>query len=128
MTIETSSAGKELVRADELRVGDRVRIEPSEQILASLDSGARIDGLPFMPEMLAFAGRMVTVEAVTHRTWDTVKTPEPAALPGGWRGPCTWRRWLGRLRATAAAGAMPALLEEGVAGGGVGRRKGGGGG
>ena len=74
MTIETSAARMEPVRADQLRVGDRVRIRPPEEILATLDGRARVDGLPFMPEMLAFAGRTLTVDAVTHRTCDTVKT------------------------------------------------------
>ena len=68
MTIETSAARMEPVRADQLRVGDRVRIKPPEEILTTLDGRARVDGLPFMPEMLAFAGRTLTVDAVTRRT------------------------------------------------------------
>jgi hypothetical protein len=74
MTIETSAARTGPVRADQLRVGDRVRVRPPAGIMATLDDGARVDGLPFMPEMLAFAGRTLTVDAVTHRTCDTVKT------------------------------------------------------
>jgi hypothetical protein len=62
------------VRADALRVGDVVRVKSREEILATLDDEGRVDGLPFMPEMLAFAGRVVPVDAVTHRTCDTVKT------------------------------------------------------
>lgn len=62
------------IRADQLRVGDWVRVANREKILATLDERGRVDGLPFMPEMLAFAGRSFQVSAVTHRTCDTVKT------------------------------------------------------
>jgi len=62
------------VRADTLRVGDWIRVKSRDEILATLDSDGRVDGLPFMPEMLAWAGRTVPVSAVTHRTCDTVKT------------------------------------------------------
>lgn len=58
----------------ELRVGDWVRVKSREEILASLDAEGRVDGLPFMPEMLTFAGKSFPVSAVTHRTCDTVKT------------------------------------------------------
>jgi hypothetical protein len=75
MTIETSATRMgEPVRADQLRVGARVRVKSPEEILATLDADGRVDGLPFMPEMLAFAGRTFPVDAVTHRTCDTVKT------------------------------------------------------
>jgi hypothetical protein len=74
MTIEMSAERMEPVRAEQLRVGDHVRVKSPAEILATLDDGARVDGLPFMPEMLAFAGRTLTVDAVTHRTCDTVKT------------------------------------------------------
>jgi GT2 family glycosyltransferase len=57
-----------------LRVGDRVRVRSRDEILATLDADGRVDGLPFMPEMLAFAGRDYVVDAVVHRTCDTVKT------------------------------------------------------
>jgi len=60
--------------ADVLRVGHRLRVKSRDEILATLDARGRLDGLPFMPEMLAFAGTTVQVDAVTHRTCDTVKT------------------------------------------------------
>jgi hypothetical protein len=56
------------------RVGDRVRVRSRDEILATLDAEGRLDGLPFMPEMLAFAGREFVVDAVVNRTCDTVKT------------------------------------------------------
>ena len=77
MTTEASAertAGGGPVKADQLRVGARVRVKRREEILATLDEDGRVDGLPFMPEMLAFAGRALPVDAVTHRTCDTVKT------------------------------------------------------
>jgi hypothetical protein len=75
MTTEASAARTgEPVRADRLRVGARVRVKSREEILATLDPDGRVDGLPFMPEMLAFAGQTLPVDAVTHRTCDTVKT------------------------------------------------------
>ena len=75
MTAEMSvDAGGKTVRADSLRVGDVVRVKSREAILATLDGQASVDELPFMPEMLAFAGRSFPVDAVTHRTCDTVKT------------------------------------------------------
>jgi hypothetical protein len=57
-----------------LRVGDRVRVRSRDEILGTLGAAGRVDGLPFMPEMLAFAGREYVVDAVVHRTCDTVKT------------------------------------------------------
>lgn len=56
------------------RVGDWVRVKSRAEILATLDSRGQVDGLPFMPEMLAFAGHSFPVDAVTHRTCDTVKS------------------------------------------------------
>jgi len=44
-----------------LRVGDRVRVKTLEEILATLDQHARLDLLPFMPEMAECAGREFTV-------------------------------------------------------------------
>jgi hypothetical protein len=57
-----------------LRVGDRVRVRDADAILATLDADGRLDGLPFMPEMWAYRGRTLVVDAVVHRTCDTVKT------------------------------------------------------
>lgn len=70
----SAKTGPDPVSANSLRVGDSVRIKSRDEILATLDSNGRMDGLPFMPEMLAFAGRRFRVDAVTHRTCDTVKT------------------------------------------------------
>lgn len=44
-----------------LRPGDKVRLRPATDILATLDEDASFEGVPFMPEMLAWAGRTMTV-------------------------------------------------------------------
>ncbi|MGH9112805.1 MAG: glycosyltransferase, partial [Acidimicrobiales bacterium] len=75
MMLDTSHSGLGVpVQIRTLHVGDRVRVKSRDEVLATLDASGRIDGLPFMPEMLAFAGRSFTVEAVVHRTCDTIKT------------------------------------------------------
>ena len=54
-----------------LRAGDLVEVKSREEILATLDDRGCIDGMPFMPEMLAFCGRQLVVDAVAHKTCDT---------------------------------------------------------
>lgn len=44
-----------------LRAGDRVRLRPLEDILATLDETGSYEQVPFMPEMAAYAGRTMTV-------------------------------------------------------------------
>ena len=41
--------------------GDRVVVRKLDEILATLDANGSLDGLPFMPEMIAFCGRPATV-------------------------------------------------------------------
>jgi hypothetical protein len=53
------------------RAGDLVEVKGKEEILATLDERGCVDGLPFMPEMLAFCGKQLVVEAVAHKTCDT---------------------------------------------------------
>ncbi|WP_341252321.1 hypothetical protein [Euzebya pacifica] len=47
-----------------LRPGDLVVVKSAEEIIATLDEDGRLDGLPFMPEMLRFCGRTMIV----HKT------------------------------------------------------------
>ncbi|MDR8407478.1 hypothetical protein MTP10_01845 [Nonomuraea sp. 3-1Str] len=54
-----------------LRVGDVVEVRGEAEILATLDERGELDGLPFMPEMLAFCGRRMTVHKVAHKLCDT---------------------------------------------------------
>jgi hypothetical protein len=46
----------------QLRAGDVVEVRSESEILATLDRNGTLDGLPFMPEMLASLGRRFTVE------------------------------------------------------------------
>ncbi|GAB7007669.1 hypothetical protein JCM18899A_51440 [Nocardioides sp. AN3] len=57
------------------RAGDVVRVRGREEILATLDANGRLDGQPFMPEMLAFAGRELPISAIAHKTCDTISRP-----------------------------------------------------
>lgn len=55
-----------------LRAGDWVVVRSREEILATLDERARLDELPFQPEMLPFCGRRMRVAKVAHKTCDTI--------------------------------------------------------
>lgn len=55
-----------------LRAGDVVRVRSKEQILATLDANGRLEGQPFMPEMLQFAGREVPIYKIAHKTCNTI--------------------------------------------------------
>ena len=54
-----------------LRVGDVVEVASREDILRTLDSRGRLDGLPFMPEMFALCGQRLRVFRRAHKTCDT---------------------------------------------------------
>jgi hypothetical protein len=58
-----------------LRAGDLVWVRSREEILATLDADGRLDGQPFMPEMLEFAGRELPVDKIAHKTCDTINRP-----------------------------------------------------
>jgi hypothetical protein len=71
--VPRQTAGRPRRSADRtLRPGDLVRIRRPEQILATLDANGAKGGMPFMPEMLAFAGETVRLAASAHRTCDTI--------------------------------------------------------
>jgi hypothetical protein len=55
-----------------LVVDDWVEVRGKEEILRTLDSEGRLDGMPFMPEMLAFCGKRFRVYKRAHKTCDTV--------------------------------------------------------
>ena len=55
-----------------MRVGTWVEVRAAEEILATLDAEGRLDGMPFMPEMLQFCGRRFRVSKSAHKTCDTV--------------------------------------------------------
>ena len=51
-----------------LRVGDRVLVRSPEEILSTLDADGALDGLPFMPEMLASCGKPFRVQRRVEKT------------------------------------------------------------
>jgi hypothetical protein len=55
-----------------LRVGDRVEVRSEAEILATLDERGELDSLPFMPEMLPYCGKVLTVDKVAHKVCDTI--------------------------------------------------------
>ena len=56
-----------------LRAGDLVRVREEEEILQTLDADGRLEGVPFMPEMLRFCGREFRVRARAHKVCDTIE-------------------------------------------------------
>jgi len=66
---------KEAVAASDalnLRVGDLVEVRSQEEILATLDERGELDSLPFMPEMVQYCGRQMTVYKSAHKVCDTM--------------------------------------------------------
>jgi len=55
-----------------LRAGDLVEVLSAAEIAATLDRHGEVDGLPFMPEMLAFCGQRLTVHKVAHKSCDNI--------------------------------------------------------
>jgi hypothetical protein len=102
-----------------LRAGEWVRVRSRDEILATLDTHSRLDGLPFQPEMFAFCGQRLRVRKVAHKTCDTIhKTGgrrmqnavhlEGARCDGASHGGCQadcsffWKEaWLERLDETS---------------------------
>src|SRR5690349_307715 len=58
---------------ERLRRGDVVEVKSAAEILATLDAGGRMAGLPFMPEMAKYCGRRFTVLARGDKICDTIK-------------------------------------------------------
>lgn len=56
-----------------LRAGDLVEVRSEREILSTLDSNGKLDGLPFMPEMVRYCGRQVRVYRRADKTCDTVR-------------------------------------------------------
>lgn len=53
-----------------LCAGEWVQVRTKEEILSTLDGNGRLEGLPFMPEMLQYCGRKVKVGKRAHKTCD----------------------------------------------------------
>jgi hypothetical protein len=61
--------------------GDWVQVRSKEEILATLDENGRLDGMPFMPQMLKWCGQQFQVYKRAHKTCDTV-----TKVTGDWLG------------------------------------------
>ena len=57
----------------DLLPGDWVVVRSEEEILATLDDSAALEGLVFMPEMLAFCGQRFQVYKRADKTCDTIQ-------------------------------------------------------
>ncbi|MEV7009728.1 hypothetical protein [Streptosporangium sp. NPDC051022] len=55
-----------------LRVGETVEVLSEAEIMATLDEKGELDELPFMPEMLAYCGKRLTVHKVAYKLCDTI--------------------------------------------------------
>lgn len=64
--------GKSRFSESQYKVGDWVEVLSKAEILATLDGNGCLDGMPFMPEMLAFCGSRFQVYKSAHKTCDTV--------------------------------------------------------
>ena len=56
-----------------LLAGELVEVRSRGEILATLDASGRLDGLPFMPEMLEYCGRRVRVFKRADKSCDTIE-------------------------------------------------------
>ncbi|MGE3528027.1 MAG: hypothetical protein AB7G54_01205 [Methyloceanibacter sp.] len=68
------------------KVGDWAEVRSKEEILATLDEKGRLEGLPFMPQMLQYCGKRFKVFQRAHKTCDTIayNWDSPGRkLPGG---------------------------------------------
>lgn len=63
-----------------LRVGDFVEVRSEQEILTTLDEHGAIDGMPFMPEMLAFCGQRFRVDKRADKTCNTITIMEARRL------------------------------------------------
>lgn len=66
-----------------LRAGDWVEVRSKAEILATLDNNARLEGLPFMPQMLQYCGKRFQVYKRAHKTCDWLYTGRSRGLPNG---------------------------------------------
>jgi hypothetical protein len=55
-----------------LHIGELVEVRSQEEILATLDGNGELEALPFMPEMLQFAGRRFRVHRRAAKLCDTI--------------------------------------------------------
>jgi hypothetical protein len=58
------------------RAGDWVEVRSKEEILATLDENGRLEGLPFMPQMLQYCGQRFQVFKRAGKTCSEVRGPK----------------------------------------------------
>jgi hypothetical protein len=63
--------GPRRLKRRELRANDLVEVRSAAEILATLDAEGKLDGMPFMPEMLRFSGHQLRVYKRADKTCDT---------------------------------------------------------
>lgn len=66
----------------DFRVGDWVEVRSAAEILATLDSSSRFEGVPFMPQMVKHCGRRYQVSKSAHKLCDTVNGTGGRSLAG----------------------------------------------
>ena len=105
-----------------LRPGEMIVVRSEAEIRATLDADGRLDGLPFMPEMLAYCGQRLRVFKRADKTCDTVGSTgmrrlhdtvhlEMVRCDGSAHGGCQaeclvyWKEaWLARVDAAGSSG------------------------
>jgi hypothetical protein len=60
--------------------GDWVTVRSAREILATLDENAQLEGMPFMPQMLAYCDKRFRVWKRAHKTCDTALSLGPRKL------------------------------------------------
>jgi hypothetical protein len=63
-----SQASPASPRTLDLKPGEYVRVRPSAEIFATLDERGTLEGLPYMPEMIKFSGRILQVAQRADKT------------------------------------------------------------
>jgi hypothetical protein len=114
----------------DLRAGELVEVKSVPEILATLDERGRLEALPFMPEMLKFAGTRMRVRARAFKGCDQIDHSgmhrmeravhlEGARCDGQAHGGCQagcliyWKEgWLRRVDGAAADAPAPAAQVE----------------
>jgi len=72
VSVLSETISKRMKRTLKFRAGEWAEVRSEEEILSTLDQGARLDGLPFMPQMLQYCGKRLQVLKRAHKTCDTV--------------------------------------------------------
>jgi hypothetical protein len=68
---------REFEKALDLKPGELIEVRSVAEIMSSLDADGKLDGLPFMPEMLAFCGQRLRV---SRRADDTCARGQPRRI------------------------------------------------